>query len=621
MSAIDTATLEDPPGPGTPSRDQAAGAATGRGSRRLNARWLGRVGYHEAWDLQQQLFEGDGDHLLLLEHNPVYTIGRSGSSANLLVDPEQVGAEFVRVNRGGDVTFHGPGQIVGYPIVNVPGQRGGGLADTAAYVHLVEQTVIDVLAELGLDGGRLPGFPGVWLDADGDRPRKVAAIGVRLSRGRSMHGFALNVDVDLDWFAKMVPCGITDKAVTSLAAEGIDVASREVVDLLVAAAARHLTPGAEIDRSVVVWRQSAGDLAPFSRGLGPGEPIKPQSPSQAALDQAMQSQAAAIGKSGPDESAPDPSAGVPVRLKGRLAQAGVTDGLQISERKPSWMRVNLRTDRAFRELRATARSLELTTVCEEAGCPNIYECWNEGTATFMLLGERCTRACGFCLIDTRKPEAVDWGEPARVAEAVDKLGLDFAVLTMVARDDLPDGGAALVAATVQAINDRTPNAGVEVLISDLQGSAEDLRTVCEARPDIVNHNIETVARLQRAVRPSAGYARSLALLARAKQQGMVTKSGLIVGMGETVDEVVSTLVDLAAVGVDVVTIGQYLRPTSHHLPIHRWWSPAEFEELKRIGEQDLGIGHVAASPLTRSSHHAGSIARTFDGGQDGQIGS
>ncbi len=563
--------------------------------RPLLARWLGRVDYREAWDLQQQLFAGPADHLLLMEHPPVYTLGRSGSADNLLVDPAPLGAELVEVNRGGDITFHGPGQVVGYPVLNVPGKRGGGMADTVAYVSNIEQAIIDVLAGLGLAGDTLEGFPGVWLGVGSDRPRKIAAVGVRLSRGRSMHGFALNVDVDLSWFANMIPCGIDDKAVTSLREEGVDASSQDVVELLIPAMAGRLRPDAPIDRSDVVWRHATTDLAPFSRGMGPGEPVRP------TTEEARPQPVAA------------PSKGVPVRLQGRLEQAGVEGGLTINARKPPWMRVKVRTDETFRRLKTTARSLDLTTVCEEAGCPNIFDCWNEGTATFMLLGERCTRACGFCLIDTSRPEAVDWDEPSRVAEAVEKLGLNFAVLTMVARDDLEDGGAALVAAAVTAIKDRTPGVGVEVLISDLQGSAESLDTVCSSGPDIVNHNVETVARLQRAVRPSAGYARSLAVLARSKRRGMTTKSGLIVGMGESFDEVVSTLADLAAVGVDVVTIGQYLRPTSHHLPIHRWWEPEEFEELKRIGEQELGLGHVAASPLTRSSHHAGSIAANVSG--------
>ncbi|MEM9564471.1 MAG: lipoyl synthase [Actinomycetota bacterium] len=579
----------------------------------LRARWLGTVDYAEAWDLQQALFAGDGDHLLLLEHAPVYTLGRSGSLDHLLVDAEARGIDVLRVNRGGDITFHGPGQIVGYPILTVPGKRGGGMADTAAYVHRVEQTIIDTLAALGFDGGRLDGFPGVWLEAGGPRPRKVAAIGVRLSRGRSMHGFALNVDVDLDHFEAIVPCGITDKGVTSLRREGSDATVDEVVDLLVEAAAANLTPGRPVDRSDVVHRSRDVDLAPFSRGLGPGEPVRPK-PTGPTIGDAPKPVPAPTPALPSTPSAPsEPSAGVPVRLLGRLEKAGVTGGLEIGARKPSWMKVALRTDPAYRELRRTARELELTTVCEEAGCPNIYECWNEGTATFMLLGERCTRACGFCLIDTRKPEAVDAEEPERVAEAVERLGLEFAVLTMVARDDLPDGGAAAVAATVDAIRRRTPAAGVEVLISDLKGSADDLDTVCAARPDILNHNVETVPRLQRAVRPSAGYARSLTVLARGARAGLTTKSGLIVGMGETFDEVVGTLADLAAVGVDIVTIGQYLRPTSHHLPIHRWWTPDEFDELRRIGTEELGLAHVEASPLTRSSHHAGSIARSVDG--------
>lgn len=576
-------------------------AASAAEPRPLLARWLGRVDYREAWDLQRQLFAGTADHLLLMEHPPVYTLGRSGKPEHLLVDPLELGADLIPVNRGGDITFHGPGQVVGYPILSVAGKRGGGMADTVAYVSAIEQAIIDVLAHFGLNGDRLAGYPGVWLNGDTPDARKIAAIGVRLSRGRSMHGFALNVDVDMDWFSHMIPCGITGKAVTSLRAEGVEASTEDVVEQVIAAMAGRLRPGAAIDRNDVVWRHAPTDLAPFSRGMGPGETVKPAPPDTGTVG--LQPQAPPATKSDPQ-----PAAGVPVRLLGRLDQAGVQGGLPINARKPPWMRVNLRTDQNYRELRATARSLELTTVCEEAGCPNIFDCWNEGTATFMLVGERCTRACGFCLIDTSKPDEVDWDEPGRVAEAVEKMGLNFAVLTMVARDDLDDGGAALVAASVRAIKDRTPGTGVEVLISDLQGSAADLETVCYSRPDIVNHNVETVARLQRAVRPSAGYARSLTVLARAKNLGMMTKSGLIVGMGETFDEVVSTLRDLAAVGVDVVTIGQYLRPTSHHLPIHRWWEPGEFDELKRIGEQDLGLTHVAASPLTRSSHHAGSIA-------------
>jgi lipoic acid synthetase len=259
--------------------------------------------------------------------------------------------------------------------------------------------------------------------------------------------------------------------------------------------------------------------------------------------------------------------------------------------------------KGYRELGATIHDLGLVTVCEEAGCPNIYECWSEGTATFMINGERCTRACGFCQVDTRHPLPLQPDEPHRVARAVERMGLGHAVVTCVARDDLADGGAGAMAETIGAIRTRAPGTTVEVLISDCKGDAGSLETIFAARPDVLNHNIETVARLQRAVRPSAGYARSLAVLARASAAGLVTKSGLMVGLGEREDEVVSTMADLRAVGVSIVTVGQYLRPSRDHLPVSRYWTPEEFERLRRAGGE-LGVPHVEASPLTRSSYHA-----------------
>src|SRR5438132_4009060 len=249
------------------------------------------------------------------------------------------------------------------------------------------------------------------------------------------------------------------------------------------------------------------------------------------------------------------------------------------------------------------RDLGLVTVCEEAGCTSIFECWNAGTATFMINGERCTRACGFCLVDTRHPEEPDPAEPGHVADAVERMGLAHAVITAVARDDLPDGGASGFAASIQAIRRRCPGTTVEVLIPDCKGDPGALATIFDAQPDVLNHNLETVARLQRAVRPSASYARSLAVLARAKAAGLSTKSGLILGLGEEEDEVVAAMADLRAVGVDIVTLGQYLRPTAHHLPVARWWEPAAFDRL-RITGQAMGFAHVQASPLTRSSYHA-----------------
>jgi lipoyl synthase len=541
----------------------------------LRVRWLGRVPYREALAVQTALFRhGRGQHLLLLEHPHVFTHGaRSDLSVNLRCEPAAVGAELVGVDRGGDITYHGPGQLVGYPILDVDNALGA-----AAHVHAVEGLVIDALAELGLpNAGRLDGCAGVWLDADrvGVAPRKICAIGVRLSRGRTMHGFALNVTTDMAYLREhIVPCGIADKPVTSLAEEGVDASMREVVDVVARLAAQRWAGGA-IERQDVAWKHAVDgrDLAAFSRGEGPGEPVKLVSGRAAA----------------------------------RLEAAGVTAGLAIGTRKPEWLRPRVELGEGVVSLRRTIRELGLVTVCEDAGCPNLSECWADGTATFMVLGERCTRACGFCLVDTRKPLDPAADEPARVAEAISRMALDHAVLTMVARDDLADGGMAHVAACVDAIRARRPGTKVETLISDAKGDDAALEVLFRVRPDVLNHNVETVARLQRAVRPSASYARSLGVLARAKAAGLTVKTGFMVGLGETDDEIVGLLADLADLGADIVTIGQYLRPTSHHLPIARYADPSEFARWKQVGEE-LGIGHVEASPLTRSSYHAKSAA-------------
>jgi len=556
----------------------------------LHVRWLGRVAYREALAVQTALFEhGHEQHLLLLEHPHVFTHGaRSDLEHNLRCEPAAVGAELVAVKRGGDITYHGPGQLVGYPILNVGNRLGA-----ADHVCGVEGLIIDALAELGLpNAGRLEGFAGVWLDVDHPDPavvpRKIAAIGVRLRHGRTMHGFALNVTTDMAYLREhIVPCGIGDRPVTSLIEEGIDVAMADVVDVVARLAGERWADGA-IERQDVAWRHPADgrDLSAFSRGEGPGDLQRP---------------------------VPDPErvrSGAPgSRAVARLEAAGVSEGLTIGTRKPEWLRPKVTLGQNALALKKTVRELGLVTVCEDAGCPNLSECWSDGTATFMVLGERCTRACGFCLVDTRHPLPPAADEPARVAEAIDRMGLDHAVLTMVARDDLADGGMAHVGACVEAIRLRRPTTRVETLVSDARGDDMSLSLLFDVRPDVVNHNVETVARLQRAVRPSAGYARSLSLLARAKAAGLTTKTGFMVGLGETDDEIVGCLTDLAGIGIDIVTIGQYLRPTSHHLPIARYAEPDEFVRWKQIGEQ-AGIGHVEASPLTRSSYHARQAAES-----------
>jgi lipoic acid synthetase len=283
-----------------------------------------------------------------------------------------------------------------------------------------------------------------------------------------------------------------------------------------------------------------------------------------------------------------------------------TSSIGSRERRPEWLKVKASFGPNYAELKKIMRGNGLHTVCEEAGCPNIFECWEEREATFLILGDRCTRRCGFCDVMTAKPFEVDEEEPARIAQAVADMGLRYVVLTGVARDDLPDGGARIWAACVRAVRQAVPGCGVEVLPSDFKGGEPDIATVIAAEPDVFAHNLETVRRLHPRIRPAFGYDRSLDVLRMAKRlrPGQVTKSNLILGMGERPDEVAGALKDLADAGCDIVTIGQYLQPTEFHLPVDRWVPPDEFAEHKRVGES-IGITHVEAGPLVRSSYHAG----------------
>ncbi|MCU1235032.1 MAG: lipoic acid synthetase [Candidatus Solibacter sp.] len=273
--------------------------------------------------------------------------------------------------------------------------------------------------------------------------------------------------------------------------------------------------------------------------------------------------------------------------------------------RPQWLRAPAPAGENYRELKQLIDRLRLHTVCESAACPNVGECWNQRTATFMMLGNVCTRRCGFCAVQKGAPLPVDYDEPARIAEAVAAMGLKFAVITSVNRDDRHDGGAELFAMVIRAIRDRVPGCGVEVLIPDFQGNREAVETVMEARPDVLNHNTETVPRLYRQVRLGARYERSLDVLAHAKhvQPATPTKSGLMLGLGETAAEVLQVMGDLRAHQVDILTMGQYLRPSPKHLPIVRYVTPAEFDELGQAG-REMGFAHVESGPLVRSSYHA-----------------
>jgi lipoic acid synthetase len=524
----------------------------------LRRRHLGRITFAEANDFQRALLQSSDDYILVFEHPPTYTRGIRTLDEHFLVPPESLKAVVIDADRGGDVTYHAPGQVVAWAIVTVADDPSAG----KVHVTRLEDAVIATVRHFDPEGrlgrvDRLDGYPGVWADVDGV-PAKIAAVGVRTERNdlglrRTLHGVALNVDIDMEGFKAIVPCGIADKPVASMRSLGLDVSALDVDERL----------GVELERRL----GGAATVARVERS--------------AALVSAERPLLRRLRKAGVD-----PDAGVP-----------------IHSRKPEWLRIEAHMGEEYQSLRTLTEDLRLVTVCEEAGCPNIFECWSAGTATFMVNGERCTRACGFCLIDTRKPFALDPNEPERVAEAVVRLKLAHAVITCVARDDLADGGAGAIAATIRAIRERSPETNVEVLTSDLKGDAASLQLIIDAAPDVLNHNVETVARLQRAVRPSAGYLRSLTVLARSVRAGLTTKSGLMVGLGESADEVEEVLADMAAVGVSIATIGQYLRPTAEHLPVARWWEPQEFDDLAERGRR-LGLKHVQSSPLTRSSYHA-----------------
>ncbi len=299
-----------------------------------------------------------------------------------------------------------------------------------------------------------------------------------------------------------------------------------------------------------------------------------------------------------------------------LLQDRVPSNAGPDGRKPSWLKARAPGLGEYTNLKRLMRAKTLHTVCEEAHCPNIGECWGQGTATFMILGDICTRSCAYCAVTTGLPDAVDAEEPRRVAEAVRAMGLKHAVITSVNRDDLEDGGSGIFAETIRRIRERVPDCSIEVLTPDFKGDLGAVETVMDARPEIFSHNLETVPRLYRFVRPGGRYDRALEVLDHAHRydDGVLMKSGIICGMGETREELLESMSDLAGVGIEILTLGQYLRPSPRHLPIDRYYTPDEFAELKRIGERDIGFKHVEAGPLVRSSYHAREQVESIGGG-------
>jgi lipoyl synthase len=523
----------------------------------------GESAYQPTWRLQQRIWEERRclrlpDTLLILQHQPVATIGRHGSEANVLPGSR---LETVRIDRGGDVTYHGPGQLTAYLLCDL---RAHDLA-VKGFVDSLERAIITTLAEFAITGERRAGLTGVWVrDAragkgTGDRVAgdaepawaKVAAIGVRIARGVSLHGIALNVGGDLAGFDEIVPCGLAGERVTSIER----VLARDGGDAPALAA---------VAESLV---RAFGEVFAIDFGVLQAEPV--------------------IDDAGAE------------RLFARLRREAIRGA-----RKPRWLRTRLPGGERYKRVREALSDGNLHTVCESARCPNCHECWNEGTATFLILGNACARGCAFCAVPSHAPGPPDLGEPLAVARAASRLALTHVVVTSVTRDDLPDGGAGAFAETIRALREQVPGATVEVLIPDLAGSAAALECVLAQAPDVLNHNVETVARLYPHVRPRADYARSLELLRRASSSAARVKSGFMVGLGESPREVHALLRELRASGCAHVTIGQYLQPARANLPVQRYYTAAEFEGFAGWA-RELGFAHIDTGPLVRSSYHAG----------------
>ena len=534
--------------------------------RKLNVRWLGNLPYSEALILQKGLKESVAgehnpyDYLLLLEHNNVITIGRTGDTNNLLLDSEELekkGIEFFETDRGGDITFHGKGQLIGYPIMRLQDPK-----KVIPFVRSLEQTIIKTLDSFGIEAFSKEDDTGVWTSEG-----KIASIGVKVSKWTTYHGFALNIFDKLEGFDFINPCGNQEEKIASVHTFNTEISFDDVVNKIT-----------EAFTAEFGYEDVGIQMSQFT-------PTQLKKHKKHEIDEMLDK-----GVFQKNNNL------VPITIKGLLPN---------EPERPEWMKVKANLGKDYRDLKSLISEKKLNTVCEEASCPNIYECWSMGTATFMIMGDTCTRACGFCDVNTGKPNDLDDLEPLRVAESVLTMKLTHAVITSVNRDDLPDGGSNFFAQTINEVKRLNPSTSVEVLIPDFKGDKRAIDNIIEASPEVLNHNLETVPRLQREIRTAASYGRSLSLLQYAKESAFLgkTKTGLIVGMGEEFEEVIAVLEDLSQINVDIVTIGQYLRPTAKHRPIHRYVDKEEFIKYKSIGES-FGIPHIESGPLVRSSYHA-----------------
>lgn len=492
------------------------------GPLRLEIQDWGLMEYEEALARQRSMVEERiaglaPDRLVLVEHPPAITLGRSATAEDVLVPEDELVRRNITVfwvERGGKATFHGPGQLVAYPIVELKEK------DLHVYLERLLGAVTDVLEIYGLRPARKAGQPGLWVNSC-----KVASVGIAVRKWIGFHGIALNVNTDPRWFESIVPCGHAGEKVTSMERElGRSVTMDEVKGRFVDAFCRRF-----------------GYLAAEEAGRKP--------------------------------------------------------------RHPSWLRLRAASPAVIDCMEERLHGWGLATVCQSAHCPNLGECFSKGTATFMILGTVCTRRCRFCAVEKGTPGPPDPEEPERLARAARAMGLRYVVVTSVTRDDLPDGGAEQFAKVIRSLRRECPGVKVEVLVPDFRGSWAALQTVWGASPDMFNHNVETVPRLYPGVRPQAEYRRSLDVLAYAASKGLPTKSGLMLGLGETSEEIRETLLDLRRAGCGYLTLGQYLAPSREHLPVVRYLTPEEFEAWGKTA-RGMGFVEVASGPLVRSSYRA-----------------
>jgi len=505
--------------------------------------------YCDVLKLQQELVHarqsgsGRTDYLLITEHRSVYTIGTNGHEENLHAGKQEI--DLIRVSRGGDITWHGPGQLVLYPILGLDKLRLG----VRDYVFRLEEVMLATVRALGVEARRNPRNAGIWTDN-----AKLGSIGIAVKRGITMHGLALNLNPDLTPFQRIHPCGM----------KGIKMTSVEE----------------ELKKNNNGKDPLVTDLMERARLL------------------LVENFATVFG------------------MEDRYSNEVLFPGLSVSSvkeqlnrkqlwHKPAWLRRPLPEGKRYQRVRDLISREKLHTVCQDAACPNMWECFSRGTATFLLLGPRCTRSCRFCNIATGPVLPVDPDEPARISAAVVPLKLSYLVLTSVTRDDLEDGGAEQFVATMQSIRNRgNPETKMELLIPDFQGKQSSLETVLNARPDVLSHNIETVPSLYAELRPQGEYERSLEIFRISRRISSIpVKSGLMLGLGETYPELERTMEDLLDAGCSILTLGQYLQPAPARLPVQRYYTPEEFRDLE-LYARELGFKEVAAAPLIRSSYKA-----------------